>query len=237
MFGVQEFMKIGEPLSLIFDLLVRLLLRDVERFGGVALLQVEFLVGIDAQFAGVKFHERQFATVALRMSRRNGSHRTQQTAKGLQTCIGLGRTGLDDARLWRPGRPSLPKALGRSAREHGDQRGAGGSRGVLPGGIVTRVEVAVLNYGSKFGERPLAKPHLPDSAGALGGFRPPRFFAAHAAIDIESPKPLRNGRNHLGFERKAEALALVFTHPETQGGNRPFTLNQDRRGGDPCVSA
>ncbi len=123
------------------------------------------------------------------------------------------------------------KAFGGRAREDRDQRYAGRGGGVLSGGIVAGVEIALRDEGGEAGEGAFPEADAIDASGSFGrggdagGFLPPTPRSIQMVRNF-SPR----ARMQLRFEIAVDALGFVVADAEAYGRARGVAFDRDSRG-------
>ena len=109
----------------------------------------------------------------------------------------------------------------------------GGGGGVLAGGIVSDVEIALRDERSEAGERAFPEADAIDASGSFRrGGDAPGFFAADAAIDPDGAEFFAERADQLRFEIAADAFGFVLADAETDGRARGIAFDADAIGRD-----
>ena len=117
------------------------------------------------------------------------------------------------------GGPSGAEDFGRRSGKDGDEGNTGGGSGVLAGGVVTGVEIALSNEGNESGEGTFVEADPVRYSRRFDGCcDAARFFASGPAINVKGGVAPAQMSDEVGFECAGYAFGFVLTDAEADAG-------------------
>ena len=122
----------------------------------------------------------------------------------------------------------MAEALGRGSGEERDERHACRRRGVLSGGIVSSIEIALRDQRGESGERALPEPYTVAASGSCSrAGDTPRFLPSNPAIEPDSMEFAAESTDDLRFEVAANAFRFILADAETDRCAWSVSLDTD----------